>query len=200
MGYSLDVILTTRYTLELYFFHARCNFIRWKTNDVNVSQHREILLAPRCLRAPNLFDFYVAINVPELALHFVALRTHDGVIKWKHFPRYWPFVRGIHRSPVNSPHKGQWRGALVFSLIRAWIWVNNNKTGDLRRRRAHYVVMGSLVLPVTRLRKLNIFLISTMFPISLGNACRHNFCFTHHECWHLTKNLLDICRLFFVSK
>ena len=24
---------------------------------------------------------------------------HDDVIKWKHFPRYWPFVRGIHRSP-----------------------------------------------------------------------------------------------------
>ena len=44
---------------------------------------------------------------------------HDDVIKWKHFPRYWPFVRGIHRSPVNSPHKGQWRGALMFSLIYA---------------------------------------------------------------------------------
>ena len=44
---------------------------------------------------------------------------HDDVIEWKHFPRYWPFVRGIHRSPVNSPHKGQWRGALMFSLIGA---------------------------------------------------------------------------------
>ena len=32
---------------------------------------------------------------------------HDDVIKWKHFPRYWPFVRGINRPPVNSPHKGQ---------------------------------------------------------------------------------------------
>ena len=42
---------------------------------------------------------------------------HDDVIKWKHFPRYWPFLRGIHRWPVNSPHKGQWRGALMFSLI-----------------------------------------------------------------------------------
>ena len=41
-------------------------------------------------------------------------QTHDDVIKWKHFPRYWPFVRGIHRSPVNSPHKDQWRGALMF--------------------------------------------------------------------------------------
>ena len=33
--------------------------------------------------------------------------VHDDVIKLKHFPRYWPFVRGIHRWPVNSPHKGQ---------------------------------------------------------------------------------------------
>ena len=46
---------------------------------------------------------------------------NDDVIKWKHFPRYWPFVLGIHRSPVNSPHKGQWRGVLKFSLICAWI-------------------------------------------------------------------------------
>ena len=38
---------------------------------------------------------------------------HDDVIKWKYFPRYWPFVRRIYRSPVNSPHKGQWRGALM---------------------------------------------------------------------------------------
>ena len=66
---------------------------------------------------------------------------HDDVIKWKHFPRYWPFVRGIHRSPVNSPHKGQWHGALMFSLICASIncWVNNGDAGDLRRHRAHYL-------------------------------------------------------------
>ena len=32
---------------------------------------------------------------------------HDDIIKWKHFPRYWPFVRGIHRSPVNSSVTGE---------------------------------------------------------------------------------------------
>ena len=37
-------------------------------------------------------------------------------LKWKHFPRYWPFVWGIHRSPVNSLHKRQWSGALIFPL------------------------------------------------------------------------------------
>ena len=68
---------------------------------------------------------------------------HDDVIKWKHFPHYWPFVRGIHRSPVNSPHKDQWRGALMFSLICVWSngWVNNCYAGDLRRHRAHYDII-----------------------------------------------------------
>ena len=68
---------------------------------------------------------------------------HDDVIKWKHFPRYWPIVRGIHRSPSNSLHMGQRRGALMFFLICAWIsnWVNNRKAGDLKRHRAHYDVI-----------------------------------------------------------
>ena len=73
---------------------------------------------------------------------------HDDVIKWKHFARYWPFARGIHRSPVNSPHKGQWRGALMLSLIYAWIhdWVNNREGGDLISHRAHYDVTVMLIL------------------------------------------------------
>ena len=67
---------------------------------------------------------------------------HDDVIKWNHFPSNWPFVRGIHRWPVNSPHKGQRRGALMFSLICIWTngWVNNRDTGDLRRHHTHYDV------------------------------------------------------------
>ena len=43
-------------------------------------------------------------------------------------------------SPVNSPHKGQWRGALIFSLICINGWVNNYEAGDLRRHRVHYDV------------------------------------------------------------
>ena len=59
---------------------------------------------------------------------------HDDVIKCKHFPRYWPFVR-----EMNFSHKGQWRGALMFSLICTRIngWVNNGEAGDLRRYRVH---------------------------------------------------------------
>ena len=69
--------------------------------------------------------------------------SHGDVIKWTHFSRYCPFVRGIHRLPVKSPHKGRWRGALMFSLICAWInaWVNNCEAGDSRRHGAHYDVI-----------------------------------------------------------
>ena len=79
--------------------------------------------------------------------------THNGVNKWKCFPRWWFFVRGIHRWPVNSPHKGQWRGSLMFSLIcaRTNDWVTNRDAGDLRRHRAHYdvIVMNGPVAYIT---------------------------------------------------
>ena len=81
--------------------------------------------------------FYVV----KVALCFPSwLCMNDGVIKWDNFPHYWPFVWEIHRPPVNSPHKGQWRWALMFSFICAWRngWVNNCEAGDSRRRRAYY--------------------------------------------------------------
>ena len=87
------------------------------------------------------FDISISCRGSELAnvetsnkisgpiYHHISHRKHnrmaicpllyDDVIKWKHFPIYWPFVRGIRRSPVNSPHKDQWCGALMFSLICA---------------------------------------------------------------------------------
>ena len=75
----------------------------------------------------------------QIALRDIS-NMRDDVIKWKHIPRYWPLERGIQRSPVHSPHKGQWHRALLFSLVCAWLngRVNNREAGDLRRHRAHY--------------------------------------------------------------
>ena len=83
--------------------------------------------------------YHVYRDVGCSVLRFIMMTSSNG----NFFPRYWPFVRGIHRSPVNSPHKGQWRGALMFSLICVLIngWVNNREAGDLRRHRAHYDVI-----------------------------------------------------------
>ena len=54
---------------------------------------------------------------------------------------------GNSPSPVNSPHKGQWRGALMYILMCAWIngWVNNGEAGDLRRHRTYYDVTVMLI-------------------------------------------------------
>ena len=77
--------------------------------------------------------------------------SHDDVIKWKHFPHYWRICAGS--SLVNCLHKGQWRGALMFSITCAWInsWVNNGELGDLRRHRGHYnvIVMRPLCLQMS---------------------------------------------------
>ena len=42
---------------------------------------------------------------------------HDDFIKWKHFPRYWPFVRGIDRSLVTLSFD-------VFSDLRPNKWLS----------------------------------------------------------------------------
>ena len=51
--------------------------------------------------------------------------------------------RGTQRSPVNSPSKGKWRGALMFSFNCPWTngWINNSEAGDLKRHLAHYDVI-----------------------------------------------------------
>ena len=65
---------------------------------------------------------------------------------WRHqmktFSALLAICAGNSPVPVNSPHKGKWRGALMFSLICVWIngWVNNREAGDLRCYRAHYDV------------------------------------------------------------
>ena len=60
-------------------------------------------------------------------------KGHDDIIKWKHFLRYWPFVQGIHQSPVNFPHKGQWGGHLCLNkrLRHSWNWWVETPTRSL---------------------------------------------------------------------
>ena len=119
---------------------------------------------------------------------------HDDVIKWKHFPRYWPFVRGIHPSPVNSPHKGQLRRALMFSFICVWIdaRVNNREAGDLRCYHAHYDVTVMLLYPLMHiliaLQSLNIDTLVTLSHLCLFLClcmcicvC---ICISHPWIWH----------------
>ena len=79
-------------------------------------------------------------------------------------------------SPVNSPHKGQWRGALMFCLICTYLngWVNTCEAGDLRRYCAHYdaIVMIIVIITVIIIMFnpsiiLLITIVTTIFPIIL---------------------------------
>ena len=92
-----------------------------------------------------LIQMYTYIQRDGKGLALVKGRKfdYDDVIKWKPFLRHRPSVLGIKRSPVNPPHKGQRRGALMLSLVCAWIYglVNNRDAGDLGRNRTHYDVI-----------------------------------------------------------
>ena len=111
--------------------------------------HDEPLSKPlNLLKVSDIFhkSFYMILSWIQMwkysAIDHASVLTHDDVIKWKHFPRYWPFVWVIHRPPVNSPHKGQWRGALVFSLIcpnkplskHSWGWWFETSSRSLWRQ------------------------------------------------------------------
>ena len=119
----------------------------------------------------HIFVFYQWCNMVFMGCSVHP--KHDKVIKWKHFPRYRPFVRGIHRWPVNSQYKGQWRGALILSLISAWIngWVNNRKAGDLRRRRAAYDI---IVMDNTHGKRF-VLLVVVRYPFNLSSCFRDPF-------------------------
>ena len=146
-------------TFSFHSRHFQPNFLQW-----NLLQFNQNVIEVYCYQsnlqsivtglgncvAPYRWQAFVWKNNYQVKF-IVVIRTewvkvsvpHYDVIKWKHFPRYWPFVREIHRSPVNFPHKGQWRGALMFTLICARMndWVNNREAGDLRRYLAHYDVI-----------------------------------------------------------
>ena len=98
----------------------------------------------------------------------------------------------INRSPVTSPHKGQWRGALMFSLICAWTnsWVNNRGTDDLRRHHAHYDVM---VMGLWCQKQLSQAAISNYIPhFSMG--CNY-LSLKSHSCFFKLRNTLKILYL-----
>ena len=107
---------------------------------------------------------------------------HDDVVKCKLCSRDWPFVRGIHRPLVNSLHKGLWRGALLFPLIRAWVngWANNHEAGDLTPHLAYYDVTLMIYLPESFHSNMNLptSVVSILIYIYLPVSFPYQWVFT----------------------
>ena len=82
----------------------------------------------------------------EYKLQRHCIRPDTQVSWWRHqmetFSALLAPLRGIHRSPLNSPHDCQWRWALMFCFICAWInsSVSNREAGDMRCHCVHYDV------------------------------------------------------------
>ena len=112
--------------------------------------------------SPDAFSFiHLHTEVGTKWLTLCRRRFQVHFIKhawWRHqteiFSALLAICVGNSPVPVNSPHKGQWRGALMFSLICTWIngWVNNREAGDLGRHSANYDVIvmayrGTVIKP-----------------------------------------------------
>ena len=135
--------------------------------------------------APRTWSYFGIFEKNLKYRRIFIIYNHDDVIKWKPFPRYWPFVRRFHWSPVNSTHKGQWRGALMFSLICVLIngSVNNRVPGDLRRYRAHYDVIV-MKKSTPKIWKPSITRGPWKFQgiiFDLANVCRDSFTIHDHN-------------------
>ena len=79
---------------------------------------------------------------------------HDDVINWKHFPRYWPLCEGNHGPTMDSPHKGQWRRALIF------LWSSSEQTAEQAIETP--VIWDAVALVVTISRIMNMHIMSTL--------------------------------------
>ena len=136
----LNVSCRYVFVLCCYDLLNRKSVPQWAAAGHNETR-REIWLKPMVLH-----------RITATALSILACHHIDYASTWwRHqmetFSALLALCAGNSPVPVNSPHKGQWRGALMFSLMYAWIndWVNNREAGDLRRHRGHSDVIVILV-------------------------------------------------------
>ena len=117
-------------------FNTYCGRLSTRSIDYLMT-HQPVMIKVLRIKNNALYMYLIFIIYNTYYIWF-----HRDVIKCKHFPRYWPFVGGIHGWPMDSPHKGQCRGAFMFSLNCAWksCSANNRDDCDLRRHRTHYDV------------------------------------------------------------
>ena len=90
-----------------------------------------------------LVSWHINVSRPPSSAFAVRTRCSWRRHQLETFSAMLVICAGIHRSPVNSPYKGLWRAAFMFSLICTWMngWVNTREAGDLRCHHAYYDVI-----------------------------------------------------------
>ena len=116
-----------------------------------------------CVQTAKMFpkrNLYVVREIERCAEQPISQICHNDVKPWKRFTCYRSFVRGIHRSPVDSPYKGPVTRDLTFSLMLVQTngLINGRLAGDLRRHDTHCnvivmsVLLSGLVVPIANPR------------------------------------------------
>ena len=155
MGQSYDRLPWWRHQMEAFSallgFCARYwVFVRWIPRESASDVFFDVCLNKRLYKQSRLRWFETpsrslwrhcndcgnhTIECPSASEFIQMVMCHDNVMKWEHFPRYWPFVRGNHQSPGDSPDKGQRCGALMFPMMCAQtsVWANTRCASSLWR-------------------------------------------------------------------
>ena len=84
----------------------------------------------RCSCPVLLIQWFLFAAAHVLLVTFFFNRYNNDVRKWKQFPRYCPFVTGIHWSPLDSLHKGQWSKQSIrrsFETLSRLLWRHCNE-------------------------------------------------------------------------
>ena len=145
----LALLLIEKIVEMLHFSHFadfRSGRHRTFERSLNVWGHRDRWTKHTTFHIYVIWLHFLFKKFSKIPLH-VGFTEKNYKPWWRHqmetFSALLAICAGNSPVPVNSPRKGQWRGALMFSLICVWIngWVNNREAGDLRRHRAHYVVI-----------------------------------------------------------
>ena len=120
-----------------------------------IQRRKRIIIILSCILFPvsnSILTICVVAFRSRWLLWYMTASWHGEISHswWRHqmetFSALLAICAGNSSVPVNSLHKGQWRGALMFSLICVWIngWVNNHEAGDLRRYHVYYNVIVML--------------------------------------------------------
>ena len=146
------IIKYQQYALHTYFWDTNMTFnINIDEEMDNLSSCNTIYFFANAGRCAWLVKTSISTHACHSLVNISTAIMGDGCLfmmtPWNgNIFRVTGHLSGEVTGPRWIPHKGQWRGALMFSLICVWIngWVKNREGGDLRRHRAHYDVIVML--------------------------------------------------------
>ena len=91
-----------------------------------------------CLSMPGLKLIHVSKRGPQ-GIAVSLDQHHEDIMTWRCSPHHWAFLSQIHRSPMDSPHKGASNVELPNDFF-SQIFFLGPSTSILHRQAEHFVI------------------------------------------------------------